>query len=96
MNLFKKKRDNNDQKRQSTRVRSIPPGVASTSRDSNTTEVSADQKWLKAKEGAKLALTLLDKCLGGVPLPGKGAFLALLEVINVIEVFSSLLRTSTT
>ncbi len=40
-----------------------------------------------ARIALKHSLTLLHKALDGVPIPGKGVFPVLLEIIKVIEVF---------
>jgi hypothetical protein len=62
--------------------------VPQTKTDDNPTSSSSNPDWAKtALNTTKLALEILEKTLGGVPLPAlKGAIGGLLVVINTVDV----------
>jgi hypothetical protein len=75
------------------------PSIATPSAGSHTLPESTKQsKFISssitnARIALKHSLTLLHKALEGVPIPGKGVFPVLSEIIKVIEVFYAILFT---
>ena len=73
-------------------VASPPSTAAQVDASASETRSPQESKSKRAKDLFKTTLVLLNTTLAGVPLPCKGVFTAVIEIINIVEVITSYYR----